>query len=152
MARPFRHPKRGSTQGAALVATPEVPLEHTIERHLIEICQRHSFLCWKFTSPGRTGVPDRVIITPAGTVFVELKRPGATLRPKQQIVVAAMRRAGGRVYTIDSIAAADDLVAALWTASKDASIHRLRDLAGPGALAPGAATSSKPTVRERITS
>ena len=148
MARPFRHPKRVR---ADKHGQHEVPLESSIERHLIAACQRHGFLCWKFTSPGRTGVPDRVLITPAGTVFVELKRPGGTLRTKQEVVVAAMRRAGGTVYTLDSLAAVDALVKQLLLASKEASLDRLKDLRTAGAVPSRSASHPKSTVRERIT-
>lgn len=41
-------------------------------------------LCWKFVSPGQSGVPDRIVILPHGLMmWVELKRPGAEPRPTQ---------------------------------------------------------------------
>lgn len=64
----------------------------------------------KFTSPGRSGVPDRVVATPLGTVFVETKRPGGKLRRLQEVVIEKMRRAGAEVYVVDSVAGVDELV------------------------------------------
>lgn len=73
------------------------------------------FLCMKFTSPGRSGAPDRVVVTPMGTVFVETKRPREKLRRLQEVVTEKIRRAGAEVYVIDSVAAVDDLVEHLAT-------------------------------------
>lgn len=73
------------------------------------------FLCMKFTSPGRSGVPDRVVITPTGTVFVETKRPGGKLRWLQEVVAEKMRRAGAEVHVVDSVAGDDELVEQLST-------------------------------------
>lgn len=50
--------------------------ESDIERQVVEFCQRHNLLCFKFVSPGHRGVPDRLIIGPGKVLFLELKRPG----------------------------------------------------------------------------
>ena len=48
--------------------------ESEIERKMVRMVQQRGGLCWKFTSPGTPGVPDRIIITPDGRIyFVELK-------------------------------------------------------------------------------
>jgi hypothetical protein len=48
--------------------------EKEIERRLCGLIKKHGGLTYKFTSPNAPGVPDRIIITPAGVVwFVELK-------------------------------------------------------------------------------
>ena len=40
---------------------------------------------YKFVSPGRRNVPDRIVVLREGRVFfVELKRPGEKLRPAQK--------------------------------------------------------------------
>ena len=52
--------------------------EKEIEKRLTDIVRDKGGLCLKLASPGRIGVPDRIIIYPNGVVgFVELKRPGA---------------------------------------------------------------------------
>lgn len=85
-------------------------LEHDVEAHLLARCPQMGFLCMKFTSPGRAGVPDRVFVTPMGTVFVETKRPGGRLRRLQEEVIEKMRRAGAEVYVVDTVAGVDELV------------------------------------------
>ena len=48
--------------------------ESEIERKMVRMIRQRGGLCWKFTSPGTPGVPDRIIITPDGRIyFVELK-------------------------------------------------------------------------------
>jgi hypothetical protein len=50
--------------------------ERDIERSLAAMVKRHGGLCLKWTCPGWTGVPDRIILMPGGRIFfVELKRP-----------------------------------------------------------------------------
>lgn len=88
-------------------------LERDVEAHLLARCRQAGFLCMKFTSPGRAGVPDRVVITPAATIFVEVKRPGGRLRRLQQMTIEKMRVAGADVRVIGTIDAADDLVGVL---------------------------------------
>lgn len=88
-------------------------LEHTVETHLVSQCRRAGLLCLKLTSPARAGVPDRIVITPAATVFVEVKRPGGRLRRLQQVVIDKMRGAGATVHVVDSIASVDELVGEL---------------------------------------
>lgn len=48
--------------------------ESEIERRMERAITKMGGLCWKFTSPGTIGVPDRIVILPNGHVtFVELK-------------------------------------------------------------------------------
>ncbi|MDP5226895.1 MULTISPECIES: VRR-NUC domain-containing protein [Arthrobacter] len=84
--------------------------EQKVEAHLLARCREVGFLCWKFTSPGRAGVPDRVVVAPTGTVFVETKRPGGKLRRLQEQTIEKMRRAGAEVHVVDTVAGVDVLV------------------------------------------
>lgn len=88
-------------------------LEHDIEQYLFDRCREHGFLALKFTSPARAGVPDRVIVCPGRTLFVEVKRPGERPRRLQQEVFARMRAAGGEVHVVDTFSTVDDLMAQL---------------------------------------
>lgn len=48
--------------------------EATLEYRLVKKVEAAGGLCWKFTSPGTPGVPDRICILPDGAVvFVEMK-------------------------------------------------------------------------------
>lgn len=60
--------------------------EREVEKHLVDRVKEIGGLCWKFTSPGTAGVPDRIVILPWGkVVFVELKAPNGKLRPIQVV-------------------------------------------------------------------
>lgn len=86
------------------------PREKVIEDYLLTTCRERGLLCLKLVSPGRAGVPDRIVVAPGGTVFVEVKRPGGRLRRLQQVTVAKLRRAGGEVHVVDDKASVDKLV------------------------------------------
>lgn len=59
---------------------------------------------YKFTSPGRRGVPDRIAVMPFGlTVYVELKAPGQKPDPHQLREHERLRSRGHKVYVIDSL-------------------------------------------------
>ena len=48
--------------------------EKEIERRMCDMVRKRGGITYKFVSPNAPGVPDRIIITPAGVVwFVELK-------------------------------------------------------------------------------
>lgn len=67
--------------------------------------------CWKWVSPGRKGVPDRVVFLPGKpTFFVELKRPGEDLDVTQKRVHRRLKALGAVVYTVDSPEAVDALL------------------------------------------
>lgn len=61
-------------------------LEKDIERALVEMIKRRDGMCLKWTCPGWSGVPDRIILLPGGhIIFAELKRPkGGKVAPMQQ--------------------------------------------------------------------
>lgn len=66
--------------------------ESVIERHLRLQVEKHGGLCWKFTSPGMVGVPDRIVIPKDGQMFfVETKAPGGVLSSKQKRRHAELR-------------------------------------------------------------
>ena len=59
-------------------------LESDVEKRLKERVKSIGGLCLKFTSPSHTGVPDRIVIYKGLVCFVEVKKPGEVLRPKQK--------------------------------------------------------------------
>ena len=66
-------------------------LEKEIENHLEWIVERMGGKSWKFTSPGRKGVADRVVSLPDGnTWFVELKTKGGRLSVLQKMFMSDM--------------------------------------------------------------
>lgn len=77
--------------------------ESTLEKRLVRAVKDVGGLCWKFTSPGLIGVPDRLCMFPGGwAVFVEMKAPGGKLRPIQEKRHEEIRGIMLPVYTIDS--------------------------------------------------
>jgi hypothetical protein len=98
------------------MATPE----SIIEKHLVAQAKKQGFLCFKFTSPGRSGVPDRVLIGHGHTIFVELKAPGETPRRLQEVIIQEMRDYSARVDVIDSQDLVDELLTELTSATKPA--------------------------------
>ncbi|MEH0490559.1 VRR-NUC domain-containing protein [Streptomyces scabiei] len=93
--------------------------ESTIEDYLLSQCRAHGFLCLKFVSPARGGVPDRIVVAPRGTVFVEVKRPCGQLRKLQQLTHAKLRRHGAEVHVVDDKASVDVFIAHLLKTSSD---------------------------------
>lgn len=62
-------------------------LEKEIEAHLVKRMKGIGGECYKWSSPGNRGVPDRICIFPNGVVvFVELKRPGKRPTKLQNLV------------------------------------------------------------------
>lgn len=52
-------------------------LESALEQKIVERVKAKGGLCFKWVSPGVSGVPDRIAILPGGRViFIEVKRPG----------------------------------------------------------------------------
>lgn len=48
------------------------------------------------------GIPDRLLVTPAGMVLVEMKRAGGVCTPRQLLTHKKIQRAGGVVYVVDN--------------------------------------------------
>ena len=85
--------------------------ERIVERALRRGAEARGGLALKFTSPGRRGVPDRLVLLPgAPAAFVEVKRPGERPTALQRYRAEEMRGAGALVHTLDSIAGVEVLL------------------------------------------
>lgn len=79
--------------------------EKSIEKHLRLEVKKRGGIAIKFTSPGFTGVPDRMVLMPKGCVaFVELKATGGQLRPLQAKRKRQLELLGFLVYMINDTA------------------------------------------------
>ena len=78
-------------------------LEKDIERRLRLRVKALGGKAYKFSSPGNNGVPDRIVLIQGKCFFVELKRPGQDLSPRQRAVRKDFKKLGFEVYKIDSI-------------------------------------------------
>lgn len=76
--------------------------EQKLERRLVDAITAAGGLCWKFTSPGTSGVPDRICVLDGHIAFVELKAPGRTPRPIQQRRINQLKHHGIPVLVIDN--------------------------------------------------
>ena len=78
--------------------------ERDVENRLNEKIKTLGGLCLKWTSPGHTGVPDRIVFLPGGRIyFVELKAPGKRPRPRQDFMARELLAQGHKVYALDTI-------------------------------------------------
>lgn len=76
-------------------------LESNIEKYFKAQCERRGWLCLKFVSPSRRGVPDRLVIrSSARMAFVELKRPSGRLSMLQKAMIGRLKAFGVEVYVI----------------------------------------------------
>ena len=78
-------------------------LESKIERNLRLKVKAIGGKAYKFSSPGNNGVPDRIVICNGKCYFVELKKPGEDLTPRQKVVRKHFKKLGFEVYKIDSV-------------------------------------------------
>jgi hypothetical protein len=78
-------------------------LEKDIERHLVRRVAERGGVAYKWVSPGRVGVADRIVMLPGGRVwFVELKTVKGRLSPLQKIFAADMARMGMNYLVLKS--------------------------------------------------
>ena len=78
--------------------------ERDIERRLVKESVQRGGAALKFVSPGRIGVPDRIVMMPGGKIgFVEMKAPGKKLRPIQERRIRQMRDMGFKVFVVDGM-------------------------------------------------
>ena len=72
--------------------------ERDYETRFVNMCVREGWLCEKFISPGKRGVPDRIVTAQNYICFVELKKPGGRLSKLQIIDHKRRRDRGADVY------------------------------------------------------
>lgn len=58
--------------------------ERDVEYYLKKQIELRGGQCWKFTSPGTAGVPDRVALIDGAVIFIEVKKPGGHLTGLQR--------------------------------------------------------------------
>ena len=85
--------------------------EKKIEQKLIKAVWQKGGVCWKFTSPGTAGVPDRIVLMPKGHIaFVEVKAPREKPRKLQLSRHKLLRRLGFQVYVLDALEDIDKII------------------------------------------
>ena len=75
--------------------------ESLIDRRLVQRVKKAGGVAYKWESPGRNGVPDRIVLLPDGeVVFAEVKAPGGVLSPIQRVEIDRIRSLGFRVVIV----------------------------------------------------
>ena len=77
--------------------------ESEVEKHLVQRVKELGGEVRKVKWIGRDGAPDRLVMMPTSTAWIELKAPGAKAKPHQVREHERMRKMGQRVLVIDSI-------------------------------------------------
>ena len=77
--------------------------EKSIEAKLVDAVKAAGGVCWKFTSPGTAGVPDRIVLLPSGRIaFVEVKASGEKPHPLQRLRIRTLRRLDFKAFVLDN--------------------------------------------------
>lgn len=84
--------------------------EETVETYLCRQAEKLGFLCYKFTSPGQAGVPDRMLVGYGMTFFIETKAPGEKPRKLQEYVISKMQNHGALVFVADNKKTIDNIL------------------------------------------
>ena len=77
--------------------------ERELEIKLIKAVESRGGVVYKFVSPGKAGMPDRIVILPEGKVgMIEVKAPGQRLRALQKYRKEQLSNVGFQhVYVLD---------------------------------------------------
>jgi len=79
-------------------------LEKQIEDKVCDYAKHRGLLVYKFTSPARAAVPDRLFVLPDGRMFFcEFKREGQKPTPPQEREHLRLRQHKVAVFVIDNV-------------------------------------------------
>lgn len=79
-------------------------LEKDIESRVCRYAKTLGIDHYKFSSPARAAVPDRLFVTPTGVVFfVEFKKTGKKPTPAQEREIARLRGNKVAVFAVDTV-------------------------------------------------
>lgn len=80
------------------------PLEKDIEKRVVDYARSKKMLVYKFTSPSRRSVPDRLFLTQSGGVFfIEFKRLGQKPTASQEVEINKIQLQGVNVFVVDTV-------------------------------------------------
>jgi len=78
--------------------------EAQIERKICDHARLRNCIAYKFVSPGRAGVPDRLVLLPdGGVMFIEVKTPTGIVSALQKNEHRLIRACGHTVHVVDSV-------------------------------------------------
>lgn len=100
--------------------------EAQIEAAVCKMAEGMGFLQYKFVSPGKRGVPDRLFATAKSYTpilfFIEFKRPGGVLSNHQIKVIKELKTKAVHTIIIDSEYFAEEFFGSIIELIKDPSI------------------------------
>ena len=88
----------------------DMKTEAQIEAAACRWAKEQGWLVYKFTSPARRSVPDRMFIQGGHTVFIEFKRPGGKLTEGQVREIKRLQNAGASVHVCYSVQEAKEVL------------------------------------------
>lgn len=91
------------------------PLEKVIEEKVCTFAKSLGCINYKFTSPNRRSVPDRLFVMPGGrgVFFIEFKRKGQKPTEAQVVEIEKIRAKGVNVYVVDNVEEGKKIVQAV---------------------------------------
>nr|WP_317958462.1 VRR-NUC domain-containing protein [Oceanobacillus kimchii] len=85
--------------------------ESQLEKRLKDKVEQLGGLCFKWVSPGKRGVPDRICLLAKGrTVFVEMKAPNGKLSPLQKKRIQELEKLGHEVRVLYTKQTIDEFI------------------------------------------
>jgi len=86
-------------------------LEKQIEKKVCDYAKSQGMLTYKFTSPARMAVPDRLLITVTGTVFfIEFKQTGKKPTPAQEREHLRLMEQNVKIFVVDDVDKGKDVI------------------------------------------
>lgn len=78
-------------------------LEKQIEAKVCDYAKTKGMMVYKFTSPARAAVPDRLFILNGRVFFIEFKREGQKPTPAQEREHNRLRQQAINVFVVDNV-------------------------------------------------
>lgn len=89
--------------------------EKKLERHLVDLIEHYGGQCYKFKSPNRRGVPDRIITLHGGYVhFVEVKAWNGKTSGGQRREIKRLKALGQNVSVVYGCAQLEKLLGLMY--------------------------------------
>lgn len=88
-------------------------LEKQIEQKVCEYAKKFGVGVYKFTSPARAAVPDRMFIYKGRVFFIEFKREGQKPTPAQEREHNRMRQHEINVFVVDNVTEGEFVIATM---------------------------------------
>lgn len=85
-------------------------LEKQIESAVCDYAKAKGMMVYKFTSPARAAVPDRLFIKNGRVFFIEFKRGGQKTTPAQEREHHRLRQQAINVFVVDNVDAGKECV------------------------------------------